>query len=233
MSHILSIAFCFLSFSLFAQPNPKAYRAFENKTVAFEDNFDDDRNGWISGYFDSCYYREPGDTSTVEYFERAVMANGKLLMSEKSDIKKHFRPYQTNTTIDFNKDHEIELSLQIDGVKKHSNVAIAYWGRPCNSVNGYNIYITKKGGVVFFYSNKNIKKFVDKDNDKVYPSKAYNPDKFNKITIRKHSNKYYIFINEQFEAEIPFTTLEGDIFGLGKTNNNPGRFDYVKISYIK
>jgi len=77
-----------------------------------------------------------------------------------------------------------------------------------------------------------------------YQSKTYTPwqnwlqknvngtGMFNKLNIRKISNSYYVFINEQFINTYTFEQFYGDRIGFVAASNTTLIVDYVKIDYI-
>lgn len=215
-----------------AQPDPKNYYEFKDKKqLVFADDFDDDRNNWLLLRPAGCPPPDKGDP--IISGDSCYINNGIF----RFDIQPKERTgrgylYEISTDIDFNRNLEIEFKAYIKGDKDNHNIGISYWGKPCNSINGFNVYFGHKW-VRIFYSNEQFEKSVHPDIDKSLPISKHNRNEtFNTYVIRKYNSKYYVFVNDEYIGKCPFIPLTGNILGLGKSSNNSGEFDYIKIFYL-
>lgn len=223
--------FTFLCYALSAasfcsdiQAQTKDPRQFSgwDKNIIFEDNFNDDRNKWLSNE-DTSHSTK---TSSAEI--KSSIAGGFLNYEViKGDI-----PYAPaiEQDIDYAKDFEIEYCFKIIAVvKKHKTASVFFWGRDTSKSTCF-LYFTKAGGVDFGNC-------IDPDwgnctwkHSFSYP---FNSGTFNRIYLRKAGNNYYLFINERLEKTYPYQPLRGNKIGLGAGVGSSVSYDYIKISYIK
>lgn len=202
--------------------NPKEY-IISNRQLAFEDNFDNDKNKWLQS--DSTDLSDTPDTAYVSSKETKI-AKGyfKYDNQSKSGI---FSAGCTTTGIDFNRNFEFEISSLIFYAPDQFEWAgIIFWGRD----SAYNT-------MYFYYNDYKRFSFIDCKNQYNYKSKArhskdFIKNDFNKITIRHWKDSYYVFINEKFQKAFSFRPLIGNKLGLGAGVGCTMIYDYVKIYYL-
>ena len=215
-----------------AQPEPKNYYEFKDrKQLVFADDFDDDKNNWLVCEPKGCEVIP--DDDTMPKGDSCYINNGLFSfdIQPKEKTGKGY-VYEISTDIDFNKNFEIEFKAYIKGPKDNFNIGILHWGRPCNSVNGNNVYFSRKRFRIF-YSNLQFGDSLHPDVDKsLFTPRTHQKNTYNTYVIRKYDNKYYIFVNNEYIGKCPFIPLTGNIIGLGKSTNNSGEFDYIKIYYL-
>ncbi|MBW7914799.1 MAG: hypothetical protein H3C54_14110 [Taibaiella sp.] len=215
-----------------AQPNPKNYFDFKDrKQLVFTDDFDNDNNNWLICEPKGCEIIPDDDTMPKG---DSCYIDGGLMRFSVQPKEKIGRVYVNEISIDmnFNRNFEIEFRAHIYGDNDNYNFGTIYWGRPCNSINGNNVYFGHKG-LRIFYSNLQFDDSLHPDADESLTiPRSHQKNTYNTYVIRKYDNKYYVFINNEFIGKCPYIPLTGNIIGLGKSTNNSGEFDYIKIYYL-
>ena len=121
----------------------------------------------------------------------------------------------------------------VSGAEKNINGGIIYWGRIEGTLNGYNIYFYPNGRTFIFHSDINFKDSTNTKARKTITAKdPYNDDNFNRYTIRKYEDKYYVFINGLFYKKLNAVPLTGKVIGLGSSYNATTIFDDISISIL-
>lgn len=224
---------CFIGYlSANAQPEPKNYYEFKDrKQLVFADDFDDDKNKWLVCEPKGCEVIPDDDTMPKGdscYIDSGLM---RFSVQPKDKIGRVYIN-EISTGIDFNRNFEIVFSARIYGDNDNYNFGTIYWGRPCNSINGFNAYFGPKR-LRIFYSNLQFDDSLHPDVDKSLPiARHQRNETFNTYVIRKYDSKYYVFVNNEYIGKCPFIPLTGNIIGLGKSTNYSGEFDYIKIYYL-
>lgn len=220
-SLFLFMLFAGASYNASAQdkPAPEQY-AFGQRHLFFEDNFDDDRNGWLD---------------TMERDDKEIDPASSDSVRSKYTIKDGYYDYQViegrgtyalgiPLVIDQQKDFEIELSVKLEARKKHNTAGVLLWGR-LNMEHCTYLYMHTNG--VFSIVSCN-----EKCTTKRRRLKNFAPGNFNKITLRRYRDLYYLFVNEAFVGTFPFQPLKGKKLGLGAGTGGHMICDYIKLSYL-
>ncbi|KAA5534588.1 hypothetical protein F0919_08175 [Taibaiella lutea] len=201
--------------------NPKEYNL--QKNLVFEDNFDDDKNGWLK---EEAEDSTDTDTSFVNSAETKI-AKGYLKYDNRSKSGVFAAGIETN--IDFNRDFEIEIkALVFYASDDYAGVGVLFWGRD-----------SAKNATYLYFNNYQYFEMVDCNcNDwknckgKGKNTKNQNLNDFNKITIRHIGKYYYFFLNERFQKKFSFRPLIGHRIGLGSAKNCTMIYDYIKVYYL-
>lgn len=213
-----------------AQHDPKNHNAFNGlKEIAFHDDFDDDRNNWF------VLNSSPTDTSDVEELndDKTAIENGIFRIATTGMNNNHFDGYEITTDIDYNRNFDITIRAKVSKQNDDPGTGILYWGREINTVNGYNLYIQQDGIFVLFYSNIKHKNFIEaRTFKKKEINCTYHKDDFNKYTIRKYLDRYYVFVNDVYQCRKKAVTINGTILGLGGAFNTDTQFDYITVTYL-
>ncbi len=211
--------------------NPRNY-FYKNKTVVWEDHFNDDHNGWLTDN-DSTENDDPNDgltdnDSTEEKNIYAIIADG--LFKYKNTAPKNIYAYGVNPNIDFSRDFEIEYSAKIiSAPKRNWTASVLFWARDSMNYSCY-LYCSIHGDISYLaFDVANNQKLIKKR----YSTHFKKDGSFNKITIRKKSDKIYVFINEHFKSALKYIPISGKRIGLGAGANAEVWYDYVRISYLK
>jgi hypothetical protein len=184
------------------------------KKTVFEDDFTDDRNGWLNS--------EAGNknglvaTGIKEGYFYYTNLTGKV-------------PYAADpeSRFDFTRDFEIEImAAVVTTPDKNMAAGVLFWGRDSLKSAAY-LYFSAQGGFSMIYCPE-----AGKCKTERYRSSAFVPDKPNKITVRKSGGQYTIFVNDQQEKSFPYAALKGAIPGLGAGVGTTMRYDYIRIAYL-
>ncbi|MGE0076561.1 MAG: caspase family protein [Bacteroidales bacterium] len=180
------------------------------KDRLYFNGFDTESDDWAIGTWDN------NRTSRVSYgnYEIKSLKTGTNPMFWTNKV-------QINTSKDF----EIEASIKY--VTGEDNNAISLcWGQ-------------KDGSHRFrFGFSGNGQYLIDRYNGEWYTFKKWtesslvNKTSYNKITIRKVGNNYYIFLNGTLVHEMPFVDFFGQQLGFQCNQNTTTQIDYISVSYI-
>lgn len=199
--------------------DPVHYKYPDNPTIAFEDNFDDDRNHWLAEV----------DAGVSQAGIDYSINNGHF------DIANHKKDggwlYQVAPDIDYSKDYEIEIAFRINDYKNKFIDAVMFgWGVDSMSGNaGTQIQFTWLG--TFEIRNclgGNHKACYTKHGS----ARIFYKDGYNVFNLRKTGNTYYVFVNGRFEKSIPANQLKGKELYLGANKLSAVSYDYLKIYYL-
>jgi hypothetical protein len=127
--------------------------------------------------------------------------------------------------IDATRNFQIEAAIKyIGGMDIYENCL--YWGGSNNA--SFRFGITGNGNYTAYKINSgNITDYVD-----YTPSSSVNKSGFNKLTVRKHSGNYYLFLNEILVHTMPFEPFFGQRVGFLVGKKSTIHIDYLKINYI-
>jgi hypothetical protein len=211
LRNVLSVSLAKPPFLKFYAPQEYEYKKVQ---TAFEDNFDDDRNGWLKG--------EQADTGIL-----ASISNGLITLS--STGKSDGWSWYIKENIDYDRDFEIQFSFKIktvDGRRKRAGGV--YWGASDSS--GFTWIAVARGVIELVNCHGGDHKSDTRQYINSYP--ALKEGIFYKIAIRKVKDKYAVFLNDKFKAELPFEKLPGNRLALGAQSNSAIVFDYLSIYYL-
>jgi len=179
----------------------------ENKNAIFYEGFEDNRHKWDLGQEDSSWIEN--------------IINGNLLFEAIDELAKED---YISFEIDQKKDFEIEASIKfIKGNEAAANGL--QWGKSENSQFD-------------FMFNGNGQITIDRFSGEFYdylpftPVVNYNPDGYNKLTIRKYKDEYCFFFNEVLVHQMPFKPFFGDNIGFQVGGKSTIQVDYLRISEI-
>jgi len=192
-------------FSLFGFTNISEF----DKTVIFYDGFDDNRHRWLL------------DTE----FANGNINNGiyeLTSLGRRSDIR-----VQHLDLINEVRDFEIEASIKIIGNSQFSNSII--WGS--SSIGG-----KYKEGLSFGINSQ--QKFIAmKTEDWVahdfftwQPTPIIKENAFNKLVVKKRTDKYHFYINGTLVKTLSTSIFNGQNFGFHAANGATIQIDYLKVS---
>ena len=181
-----------------------------DKQTVFFDEFDDNRNNWDLG---SLYLQE------------------KIQDGEFHCETLTTHPYTKRRPVSINnsENYEIEVRMRFVSVKgsKMSMTGLTF-GRDLRG-NEYNF---------FFSSEKSIKvsKYDRGRTQELIPMKYVknlSRYSFNTLMIRKISDRWYFFVNEEMVAEMNSKPLFGNEFGFTVGGNMRVEVDYIRVAEIK
>ncbi len=179
----------------------------ENKNAIFYEGFEDNRHKWDLGQEDSSWIEN--------------IINGNLLFEAIDELAKED---YISFEIDQQKDFEIETSIKF--IKGNNAAAHGLqWGKSENSQFD-------------FMFNGNGQITIDRFSGEFYdylpftPVVNYNPDGYNKLTIRKYKGEYSFFFNEELVHQMPFKTFFGNNIGFQVGGKSSVQVDYLRISEI-
>ncbi len=196
------------------EENPRNY-LYSNKTVVWEDHFNDDHNEWL--------IRED---SIAEQKDYATIADG-YLKYKNTDLKQIYAA-GVDPKIDLSRDFEIEyLAKIISAPRKNIVASVLFWSRDSINHTCY-LYYCRSGKFVYLALDAKNK---TKLNVTRY-SRHIRKEDFNKITIRKTGGEIYLFINEHLKSTLKYVPLPGKLIGLGAGPNAEVWYDYIRISYL-
>lgn len=228
MKHLLLILFLLLCTRADAQYKPKHFNAFDGKKeLVFEENFDDDRNGWLEN-----------DTYSVQMHTSIVNDNyikhGLFHIYNTGMRPNTFISYHAKTTIDYSRNFEIVLNARITGKDFGKDIGILYWGKASKDLRtGYQVYFANNGDFRAFYSNAQIEEYVHPDINKFKTAgDTFSTKDYNRYTIRHYKNRYYLFLNGSYRGSMQSVPLPGKLLGLGASANAMGLFDSVHVYYL-
>lgn len=186
--------------------NPPTYesQANANRTAIFNDNFNNNAQGWIIG-------NSPQTRSTIF---------AGFFYFESKDLNSAFFTTQ-DIPLDINRDFEIETSFEFtNGV----NASFVQWGGS-GPEDFYFFGITPEGAA--FAGNWTVGLATGLAFD------AVNETGFNKLTIRKIGNFYHLYVNEVYFDVFEAESLFGDVFSFYIGPNTGVKIDYLYVNYLE
>lgn len=196
--------------------NPRKYLYNNNKTIVWEDHFQDDKNGWLTQ-----------EDTTKEWDYDATIAEGYL--KYKNNDPETITAVAAKPEIDFSRDFEIEYSSRmITAPHKNNAASVLFWTRESRN-HGCYLYYFKKGRInyIAFDTTNNTKLRTSRY------SRHIKEKEFNKVTVRKTKGTIYLFINERYTGKLKYLPLYNKIIGLGAGPDAEIWFDYIRISYLE
>lgn len=218
---LIGIALFLLVSSLtYSQSNYRDY-SVADKTVFFEDGFDNNTNNWeISSTKDFKKFLEDGN-----YFIKYKSYWTKIAVLREIQI-------------DNKKDFEYEINFKILKFKYRLFLEIKLEDPTKKIKSGYSFL--NRGVSIFFecreksIEKSEIKQYLE-DNaiktDQLGSGIDFKINEYNKITIRRISERYYFFLNETFLTEIYNVDLDVNRIVFAASESLIG-IDHIKISYL-
>jgi hypothetical protein len=200
---LLLIFYCHTT-DVTAQINYDDY-SLKEKKVLFADNFNDNKNKWIT------------DNKWIS----GQISKGFYTISDK-DSPGAGISYITSA-LDYEKDFEIEGFIKI--TKGRGSIM---WGMN-EKFQHYRFDLDSKLYILYQDPVPSPKKNLTQG---YINAKEFNSKGFNKLTIRKVNDKIYLFINEKFMNQVDYLQHYGKQIGF-VVDNAEMQVDYLKISYLK
>lgn len=101
------------------------------------------------------------------------------------------------------------------------------WGKSVNPIRQFDFLLTGGG---HFTIDKYDGSFIDYVPFTV--SESVNRYAFNKLTVRKVTDKYYFFLNEKLIHSMPFEPFFGNLIGFQVGDNSTIAIDNIEIAYL-
>ena len=177
------------------------------KSAIFTESFDNNSNNWL---IDNLWIKG----NVVNGFYDIICKN--YQKSTGLSFKKVF--------IDRTKDYEIETSLNT--LKGTAGLAFGITSK----YDHYRVDISDNNKLVIIKNTPSLGK-----NEEIFSadmSSSIKPGSYNKITIRKQNDSFYIFFNETFLGSFNKIKPEGDQVGFNVALNSELSVDYVNVSYL-
>lgn len=193
------------------KPIPSYYsfsKGLKNQTV-LQDDFSKFNNYWLLGI---------EENSWAESIEDGHLVFQSLTTKSKEDL--------LPVIIDQKRDFEIETSMRFVEGQMDKGYGLQ-WGKSVNPIRQFDFLLT--GGGHF-----TIDKYDGKFSDYVpfTLSDDVNRYAFNKLTVRKVSDKYYFFLNEKLVHTMPFEPFFGNLLGFQVGDNSTIMIDHIEIAYL-
>ncbi|TAE52895.1 MAG: hypothetical protein EAZ89_07895 [Bacteroidetes bacterium] len=173
------------------------------KTAVFTENFLNNFAGWNIG----------SSTNTT-----TQITNGYLFFESKSETNAYFTSKQIN--LDDEKDFEIETAIRF---ASGENSAMIEWGGA-------------SGNDLFFYGfTPDSTAFTGNWTTGVAasrPSDLLRPNEYNKLTIRRIGEYYYLYINESLFEVLKFEPFYGNLFAFYVGPKTAIQVDYLRVSVL-
>ena len=208
---VLGLFFTTLVILAQQKPSPADYSFSKGTKTSFilQDDFSKFNNFWLLGVEENSW------SETIE--------NGTLVFQSLTDKpKEDLIP----VIIDQKRDFEIELKMKfIEGLMDK-----AYglqWGKSVNPARQYDFFLTGSG----HYS---VDKYTGDFKDYIPFTLSDNVNRyaFNKLTVRKVADKYYLFLNEKLIHTMPFEQFFGNLIGFQVAERSTIAIDNIEIAYL-
>ncbi len=210
---LLGFVFFLAAAAILAQEkDTPAYYSFSDglkiQTV-LHDDFSKFSNYWLLGI---------EENSWSENIEEGHLVFQSLTTKAKEDL--------LPVIIDQNRDFEIETSIRFVEGQMDKGYGLQ-WGKSVNPVKQYDFLLT--GGGHF-----TIDKYDGGFSDYIPFTLSDNVNRyaFNKLTVRKVSDKYYFFLNEKLVHTMPFEPFFGNLLGFQVGDNSTIMVDHIDIAYL-
>ena len=198
-------------------PQAITYGGYQSGEVLFSESFENNVNDWYEGSSDSRYFKIENGYYVIQSFKSGTYA------ASKFNTKGKF-------TIDQSRDFQIEARMKfVSGEDNNSNSL--NWGQEADGWSNFRFGFSGDGSYKIFSYNKsatnqwtNYQPWTN--------SIALNRSDYNKLTIRKVSDRYYFFINEQLVTSTPFLPFFGQVLSVQSNQNTTIRVDDISVSYL-
>lgn len=209
---IILLIITFVKVNLYSQNNSASnYNSFRyNKTTFYYDDFSDNQKSWTTGRTESKFK----EIKNGKYYLEALTETNSQTANNVVDL-------------DNSKDFEIEALIKVTGGDDSRGQALL-WGISSNPYEDYGYLFTQNGQFeITNYKNNTYNKYKDWT-----VLNNYKKSQFNKLTIRKYSNQYYFFFNEELVYQMPFVKFYGNRIGFEVGKKSSIEVDYLKVSYL-
>ncbi len=182
--------------------------AVESKQTIYNDEFDNNLNGWTLGQGQFIRTIENGK------FHLENIDDSPYFISDFIDIQSNSGNWEIETSIKISEGSNFAVCLVFGGAKSTSSSGpkLNYYGY--NNVNDAIILDTETGDYVSS------------------PSSFIDFGEFNKLTIRKTGNYLYYYINEQYYNITEYQEFYGGEFGFLVPSQNTVEVDYLNVYSI-
>ncbi|OFY68397.1 MAG: hypothetical protein A2V64_08420 [Bacteroidetes bacterium RBG_13_43_22] len=189
-----------------------AYYSFSRelrKQYILQDDFTKFNNYWLLGI---------EENSWSESIEDGKLVFQSLTNKSKEDL--------LPAIIDQKRDFEIETSIRFVEGMMDKGYGLQ-WGKSINPVRQFDFLLTGGG-------HYTIDKYDGIFSDYVpfTLSDDVNRYAFNKLTVRKVTDKYYFFLNEKLVHSMPFEPFFGNLLGFQVGDNSTIMIDHIEIAYL-
>lgn len=175
------------------------------KTRIFIDEFDDNRYSWPFSF--------NGET-------KGAIADGEFQFA--SDIDEQALSTAIYVGIAQNINYEIETSIKIESGE---NLAIFQWGGTRENGDFYFIGFSKDG---FLYGGQ-----WGTGSASTLELEDFDPEAFNKLTIRRIEDFYYVYVNETFVELYQVDPLPGSLLGYFVGSQTSMKAEYLRINELR
>lgn len=189
---------------------------YGQRQILFEDNFDDDRNGWINSF----------DGATVS---NAKIHDGNLYIQNPDTL---FAGSSIPLNIQQDKDFEIEFGYRIilSAHKKERPVNVC-WGFDTTAGKKEVLSIATNGKFKLSHCMGGDHKNCEHDYGYAR-NLSKTDDQFIAVRIRRVGKKYFIFVNGKLYEKASFFNLDGNTLSLGAGSYATVAYSYLKVSYL-
>jgi uncharacterized repeat protein (TIGR01451 family) len=211
------VSFTFLFFlaaaSVMAQEKPTptdySFTKGQKKQYVLQDDFSKFSNYWLLGI---------EENSWSETIEDGHLVFQTLTNKSKEDL--------LPAIIDQKRDFEIETSIRFVEGQMDKGYGLQ-WGKSVNPVRQFDFLLTGSG-------HYTIDKYDGQFSDYVPFTLSDNVNRyaFNKLTVRKVSDKYYFFLNEKLIHTMPFEPFFGNLLGFQVGDKSTIMIDHIDIAYL-
>ncbi len=210
----LLLAICFIQAVIISaqdKASPADYNFSKElkSQVVLQDDFSKFNNYWLLGIEENSW------SETIE--------DGHLVFQSLTDkAKEDLLP----VIIDQKRNFEIEVSLRFVEGKMDKGYGLQ-WGKAVNPFMQYDFLLTGNGHFT-------IDKYTGEFHDYVpfTISDKVNRYAFNKLTVRKVSDRYYFFLNENLVHSMPFEPFFGNLLGFQVAENSTILIDDIDVAYL-
>jgi len=174
-----------------------------------QDDFSKFNNYWLLGI---------EENSWSESIEDGHLVFQSLTNKSKEDL--------LPAIIDQKRDFEIETSIRFVEGQMDKGYGLQ-WGKSVNPIRQFDFLLTGGG-------HYTIDKYDGQFSDYVPFTLSDNVNRyaFNKLTVRKVSDKYYFFLNEKLVHSMPFEPFFGNLLGFQVGDNSTIMIDHIDIAYL-
>jgi len=193
------------------KPTPSYYsfsKGLKTQTV-LQDDFNKFNNYWLLGI---------EENSWSESIEDGHLVFQSLTTKAKEDL--------LPVIIDQNRDFEIETSIRFVEGQMDKGYGLQ-WGKSVNPVRQFDFLLTGGGHFTIDKYDGGFSDYIP-----FTLSDDVNRYAFNKLTIRKVSDKYYFFLNEKLVHTMPFEPFFGNLVGFQVGDNSTIMVDHINIAYL-
>lgn len=185
----------------------------ENIDHLFYDDFLTNKNNWKI-VIDEHSFRE---------IENGVIKSWSFFTNDSRYWRSAFSLKKID--IDESKNFEIEASIRC--IQYGVSPVSLIWGRNSETLKTFYFGFNSDGSVqILKYENDQFHVFYNKK------CNFFNPNSFNRLTVRKSYGWLYFFINSNLIFKMPYLNLPGHEIGFQSPSNTTIEVDFIRISYL-